>query len=186
MIPFNIASFMTVALALCVSVYADQPECKSPLLTADSTLLDDLLHDPMAGYTNDDLWTYYLDCDSLEGDRPVHNESIWMLLRGVYQGIVGPARSSILQPLSTNNGFAVDFLVKQSEGKGRGVFAAQDIAKGQLVYSAAPQMAKFHHGFHYRKFLQAIPRDLACGACVKLRVMLYVCMHARPTVYIYT
>ncbi|GKY95664.1 hypothetical protein MPSEU_000527400 [Mayamaea pseudoterrestris] len=119
--------------------------------------------DPTANYTVNDLWTYYFQCDDIfEDERPVHNESMWMLLRGVYQGIVGPAKASIAQPLSTVSGFYIDYDVDQTDDKGRGVFADQDIRKGQLVYTARRQMAKFSNGYEYRRFLRSIPADLAC------------------------
>ena len=123
--------------------------------------VEDLWH----GLTEDDIWNKTLHCDQYyhaDADRPIHNESTWMMLRGVYQGVVGPHVSSIAQPLSTTNGFFVDYQVKHSPGRGRGVFAAQDIHKGQLVYTETMQKATFSTGHNYRRFLQSLPPDLAC------------------------
>lgn len=119
--------------------------------------------DRMEGFTDEQIWDEILNCDQyFKGNRPIHNESVWMMLRGVYQGIVGPEGSSIQQPLSTEHGFSVDVIVDYSPGKGRGVFANQDIRKGQLVYSEWKQKAQFATGKDFRRFLQSIPEDLAC------------------------
>lgn len=124
--------------------------------------LNDTYTDQLEGYTVDDIWDEF-DCETIVQHRPVHNDSTWMMLRKVYQGVVGPSQSSI--PLSPRHGFAVNFVVQQSEGKGRGVFVTQAVQKGQLVYTGTPQTAEFTKGFLYRQYLQSIPQDLACGKC---------------------
>lgn len=49
---------------------------------------------PWLDYTVAEFW-HYLHCDSIMGvARPIHNESTWMVLKGTYQGVVGPALSS--------------------------------------------------------------------------------------------
>lgn len=108
-----------------------------------------------------DLWDYF-DCDEVfETERPIHNQSTWMLLRGAYQGVVGPDRSSIA-PLSHENGFQVSFEVQQFHDKGRGLVATQKVKKGDLVWTARRQTARFGDGPSYRRFLASIPTDLAC------------------------
>jgi len=51
---------------------------------------------------------------------------------------------------------------KVSPGRGRGVFAAEDIKKGTRVWTSKHQSAQFRDGESYRKFLAAIPADFAC------------------------
>jgi len=125
---------------------------------------------PWLDYTVAEFW-HYLHCDSIMGvARPIHNESTWMVLKGTYQGVVGPALSS-LGHVSTSTastavqqppeGFFVAYEVKQTV-HGRGIFATQFIKKGQLVYSAANQTAIFRTGHQYRIFLASVPPELAC------------------------
>jgi len=105
-------------------------------------------------------WTIY-GCDKIfAAPRPIHNQSTWMLLRGAYQGTVGRDSSSIAE-LSHVNGFDVPIHLRSLAEKGRGVFATETIAKGQLVWSGK-QTATFSDGAHYVHFLDSIPEDLAC------------------------
>jgi hypothetical protein len=145
------------------------PDCSNPLWINNSVELMDtqqqeherILVDAFEGYSLNDIWEEY-DCDAVvEDERPVHDKSTWMMLRTVYHSIVGASRATI--PLSARHGFVVAHKVKYSEGRGRGVFAEEDIKKGQLVYSGEQQVAEFTSGSDYRRFLQSIPKDLACG-----------------------
>lgn len=103
-----------------------------------------------------------LDCETIfESPRPVHNQSTWMMLRGVYHGIVGQEKSSIA-PLSHESGVRVPFKVKRSKVKGRGIYAKELVKKGELVWAAQHQSARFSTGEEYRRFLRAIPVDVAC------------------------
>lgn len=110
--------------------------------------------------TKDGIWAEY-DCDSFIKDRPIYNESTWMMLRNVYHDTMGPLDSSI--PLVAKTGFAVDHYIAHTDGKGRGVFTAQHIKKGQLVYAWVLHVAEFKTGPQYRRFLRSIPSDLVCG-----------------------
>jgi hypothetical protein len=111
--------------------------------------------------TKSDIWAEY-GCDAIVKHRPVPTESIWTMLRTVYQDTVGPINSSI--PLAGPiTGFSVNHVIKQTQGKGRGVFTVEDIKKGQLVYSGVLQVAEFTTGSQFRRFLRSIPNDLACG-----------------------
>eukprot|EP00593_Proboscia_inermis_P003478 CAMPEP_0171310866 /NCGR_PEP_ID=MMETSP0816-20121228/21058_1 /TAXON_ID=420281 /ORGANISM="Proboscia inermis, Strain CCAP1064/1" /LENGTH=258 /DNA_ID=CAMNT_0011795237 /DNA_START=20 /DNA_END=796 /DNA_ORIENTATION=- len=127
-----------------------------------------------------DMWGSF-QCDNFfsidSPPRPIHNASTWMMMRGVYLGIVGPERSSIHQPISHQSGFGVPFEVVQNF-KGRGVFAALDpdkpvdeegmpekgnmVPKGTLVWTSRQQSAHFSTGEEYRRFLHSIPDDIAC------------------------
>jgi hypothetical protein len=112
-------------------------------------------------WTQDEIW-WHLDCSRIfEGDRSIHNESTWAMMKGIYQGLVGPELSTI-NPLTLRNGFSFDVEVKQAENKGRGVFAKQKILKGQHVLSTDGQRACFDDGTSYRQFLALLPPDLSC------------------------
>jgi hypothetical protein len=55
----------------------------------------------------------------------------------------------------------VDFV----EGRGRGLFAKEDIEAGSLIYTGETT-ACFRTGQEYRKFLASIPNGLACDVLV--------------------
>ena len=129
--------------------------------------------------TTDEFWEH-LKCDDIFATtRPLHNESTWMLLRGAYQGIVGPRQSSIRVISQKNNnkrannsvnyksGFHVPYYTGQVPGGvGRGVFAAVPIAKDTLVWTAETNSARFTTGAQFRQFLLSIPTDLACDVLI--------------------
>ena len=101
----------------------------------------------------------YFGCSS--GERPIHDQKTWQYLRQTYHGIVGGEKSTIGPPSRAYNGFAVPYFVDQSPGRGRGLFAATDIPKGSLIWTAS-RTAEFEDAETYRKFLLTIPADLAC------------------------
>lgn len=101
----------------------------------------------------------YFGCSS--GERPIHDQKTWQYLRQTYHDIVGAEKSTIGPPSRAFNGFAVPYFVDQSPGRGRGLFAANDIPKGSLIWTAS-RTAEFEDAETYRNFLLAIPADLAC------------------------
>jgi len=112
-----------------------------------------------------DMWKF-LKCEEVfDDDRPVHNESTWMLMRGAYIGAVGPDDATIVvvgQNRLFGNGFKPGTVeVRVAEDKGRGVYAIKTFEKGELVWSTQ-FTACFTDGMDYRKFLASIPSDLAC------------------------
>ena len=145
----------------------------------------------------DDMWYRAFDCERIfRTVRPIHNESTWTFLRGVYVGVMMTASGaeqvpqqeqypdspshgnrtrcrsdqllcnhgptiSLLAPLGS--GFRKAVQAKQTDdGKGRGVYAAEPIRKGELVWTATASTARFPSGALYRQFLAIIPADLAC------------------------
>ena len=101
----------------------------------------------------------YFGCSS--GERPVHDQKTWQYLRQTYHDIVGGDKSTIGPPNRSFNGFAVPYYVDQSPGRGRGLFAARDIRKGSLIWTAS-RTAEFEDAETYRSFLFTIPAELAC------------------------
>jgi SET domain len=149
--------------------------------------------------TMNDLWYRAFDCERIfRAVRPVHNESTWTFLRGVYVGVMMTASSAtpaqhatqqspddpnhgnstvrcrsdqlmcdhgptinLLAPLGS--GFRKAVQARQTDdGKGRGVYAAEAIRKGELVWTATASTARFPSGALYRQFLAIVPADLAC------------------------
>jgi len=136
-----------------------------------------------------DMWKL-LNCGEVfEDDRPIHNESIWALVRGAYVGVVGPDESTFALNKAEKHAIPGNFFgngfksgsieVKLTDEKGRAVYATSPFRKGELVWSD-DFTACFRDGMTYRKFLASIPSDLACdvfewaysgpsyGACVDL------------------
>jgi hypothetical protein len=103
--------------------------------------------------------------------RPIYTQSMWMKLRQIYHDIVGSERSSIGTPISEKDGFDVQIEIKRTQDTGRSLFAAQDIQKGDLIWTGNRQTALFDNAKEYKKFLALIPSDLACD---QLRGLAYV------------
>lgn len=138
-------------------------------------------------WTVDDMWDG-LGCDTIfEQPRPLHGPHVWAYLRGAYVGVVGRNASTILAhggggggnnessssvlagaaapslPPWDGNGFLPQVVAQHSDGKGRGVFAAEPIARNTLVWTAdQAHTARFQSGQLYRQFLSSIPMDVAC------------------------
>jgi len=100
-------------------------------------------------------------CEEIEDPRPIHNESTWAYLRGVYVEIVGLEKSTLSADRSAS-GFQVPFYVGWGPEVGRTVYAGADIQKGSVVLDAEVQNAQFQTGNDFRRFLAALPKDLAC------------------------
>ena len=117
----------------------------------------------------DDFWDE-LSCKTLfeeGGPRPVHSTSTWVLLRGVYYGIVGPKYATIeyTEVPADGSGFLVPVEVKHVPGKGRAVMAAEDIPEGTKVWDNT-FTARFPSPVYFRRFLSTLPRDLACDVMI--------------------
>ena len=132
----------------------------------------------------DDFFDYF-QCDVVFATtRPLHNESTWMLLRGAYQGVAGPMKSTIGRSvdsgivsnsdnknyrtsMSYESGFRIPYYTGQvPNGVGRGAFAALPIDKGTHIWTASTNSARFHSGQDFRQFLISIPTDLACDVLI--------------------
>lgn len=112
------------------------------------------------GCTVDEMWDL-LKCDAVYREkRPVPSVDDWMLMRRAYENVVGTKYSSI-SPLSSKDGFVVSHRAEHVEKKGRGIFAATSIKRGELVWTGK-QTAKFEDATSFRKFIKAIPVSFAC------------------------
>lgn len=105
----------------------------------------------------------HLKCNAvINRGRPVYSRKDWVVLRNAYRQVVGSAKSSIL-PNDDIDGFGnVRVFSTRSPGKGRGVFAMDNIPKGTLVWTSNHQSARFRRGSEFRKFVAAIPPEMAC------------------------
>ena len=112
--------------------------------------------------TYDDIWAEFSCSDLFNTEtRPLYNATTWVFLRGVYIGVVGLSASTLTSVHGT--AFRKAYVTKQSPGKGRGVFAAEAIRKGELVWVGNSHSARFRSGDDYRRFLGLVPsHDLVC------------------------
>jgi hypothetical protein len=107
------------------------------------------------------LWSRF-DCNTVfESERPISTTETWMKMRHAYVDVVGSSKSTIGEPNEVD-GFFAPIEVRQSPGKGRGVFATEDIPRGQHICNVAIQRAQFESGHDYKKFLHSISDDNVC------------------------
>lgn len=95
--------------------------------------------------------------------RPIHDESTWSLLREISEDILGAQQTPtdyVASLNSSSDGFAVPYYVDYSPGKGRGIFAAENIKANALIWSNA-YTAKFEAAA-FRQYLQSLSPSLAC------------------------
>ena len=64
----------------------------------------------------------------------------------------------------THTGFSVMVEAKQSPGKGRGIFAAQGIKKGELIWSPKHTVSFDANGIEYKQFLMSLDPAFVCNA----------------------
>ena len=102
------------------------------------------------------------DCASAfhGGPRPIWNTSVYQDLRQKYVQVVG-AENATVDLTNEANTFVPPWEVKQTPGKGRGLFAASDIQKGDPLWDASSH-AVFREERFFRQFLDLIGYDLAC------------------------
>jgi hypothetical protein len=107
------------------------------------------------------LWSRF-DCNTLfESERQIPNTETWMKIRQAYVDVVGSSKSTIGEPNEVD-GFFAPVEVQQIPGKDRGLFATEDIPRGQHIWSGAIQRARFESGIDYKKFLGSISDEDAC------------------------
>mmetsp|Transcript_31489 Transcript_31489/g.47602 ORF Transcript_31489/g.47602 Transcript_31489/m.47602 type:complete len:254 (-) Transcript_31489:345-1106(-) len=150
-------SLLLLFLNLFIAFAAEEGFCEN-----NNPLIDCTTNSPSwKTWTVDEFWSK-LDCENVfrEGPRPIHNASTWMLLRGMYHGIVGPVESTIGPPITHEHGFFFQVEIRQNE-KGRSVFAAESIPEGSLIWNTR-NTARFRNGAHYRQLLASVDTDISC------------------------
>jgi hypothetical protein len=108
-----------------------------------------------------DLW-FTLDCDYLyQKPRSIPTKADFKTSIELYNSLVD--LSDHLDPdLET---FRIKTEVKQSEGKGRGVFASESVKKGSILRTT--DSAYFETGDEYREFIIGLEKDFACDGKLK-------------------
>lgn len=112
------------------------------------------------------MWLEF-ECEEVFSEqRPIPDNATWMLLRGAYVATVGRQFSSIGYGTIGADGVLVRVKVDYVPGKGRGVFALEDMPEeGTHVWDAL-YTARFPSAIEYRRFLASIPEDLACDVLI--------------------
>ena len=102
-----------------------------------------------------------LRCD-FKKKRPVHDDATWLGMREIYVAIVGadfatldldagvPDDPDAPAPLVT--AFKLPVEVRQSRGKGRGIFVLKDVKRGEVLYDFS-QSAQFKTAEDFAEFL---------------------------------
>jgi len=76
---------------------------------------------------------YFKNCDTIYKEGlPIPSKETWRKYRETYVSVVGEMNSTIGDPVADFNGVPVSHFVKQSPGRGRGIFAGEDITEGTL------------------------------------------------------
>lgn len=105
------------------------------------------------------MWTQ-LDCDKyFQTERPIHPNSVWVEARNFYKSLTLEHNNTL--PDDDSTGFRMAYEAKQSPGKGRGVFAKQDVKKGELIYNST-QTARFDNGHAFKAFIMGLEPGFAC------------------------
>ena len=118
----------------------------------------------IATATYPDFWYKHFQCEPLyRKRRAIPDQWIWMMLRGIYHGMMQPTHASAVRPLVNESSLQIPFDVDYSKGRGRGIFAREDIPKGTLIFTAKTGgHVHFTSGNDFRRYLYAVPRQWAC------------------------
>ena len=149
---------LSILLSAC-HVYASLHEqCSSNV--GEEECINKGLEEHWKSYGTGDFWHYFKCSLLFESKRPIHNESTWMLFRGLYHGIVGVSESTI-SPLVYEHGIQIPYYIGYHSLRGRGIYAKEAVPKGSVIWNTR-QTACFKKGELYREFLMSLPRELAC------------------------
>jgi hypothetical protein len=104
-------------------------------------------------WTHGKLWNRF-DCNTVfESEKQIPSTETWMKMRQACVDVVGSSKSTVgAEPIE----------VQQSPGKGRGIFATEDVPRGQGIWSGAMQRAQFDTGFNCNEFLDSLSDEDAC------------------------
>lgn len=112
--------------------------------------------------TYSELYNYF-HCEQVFSEkRPLPKEEVWIHAQQTFENILCDSfKNTNIQAIRRRDGFHVAHEAKYTISKGRGIFAAQDIKKGSLVWSTRRTIF-FTSGRTYRKFLIDINRHFVC------------------------
>ena len=105
------------------------------------------------------LYDYYECAKVFSKERPIHSQDTWRKVRELFKTkFVSEKNRATYDP--SKNGFSVPYEVKQTaDGKGRGIFATQDVAKGQRIWDTRSTAIFDATGTEYKKFLFTLDED---------------------------
>lgn len=112
--------------------------------------------------TFSELWEHYGCTDVFSEERPIHSEAVWKNLRELASKY--SKRDTSTLPDSEKKGFSVSIEAKQSPGKGRGIFAAQDIKEGDQIWTNTHSAVFDMNGVGYKQLLLSLEPDFVCEA----------------------
>lgn len=100
-------------------------------------------------------------CSDFQKTKPSGERSAteWHSMRTSYVNAVGPEKATI--QATAGSGYRKAYKVKHSPGRGRGVFALEDIPKGSLIWTTE-YTAWFEEGDAFRRFLEPLADDIVC------------------------
>lgn len=94
-------------------------------------------------------------------NRSIHYKTIdYAVAVGAYIATVGPNRSSI-GSIDYESGMKVPFKVDHSPGRGRGLFATEEVAEGTVIWESR-NTALFYKEEQFVKFAACLPDALVC------------------------
>ena len=101
--------------------------------------------------------------------RRLYAEDDWARLRRLYReqgGKIGGG-AALAAAAAVPDGLVAPIRPGQTDdGKGRGAFAARDIARGEQTYGGLGHYAVFRDGESFRRFLAALPDEEACDVLI--------------------
>ena len=106
-------------------------------------------------------------CDARDEDeeRPLYTHEDWQRLRRLYRDQGGTTVEYPEGEVESHvpPGFVPPMVARQTaDGKGRGIFATRDIAKGEMTYGGKHNYAFFPTGEAFRRFIGALSDSEAC------------------------
>ncbi|KAL7525207.1 hypothetical protein ACHAXR_000903 [Thalassiosira sp. AJA248-18] len=108
----------------------------------------------------------------MDNAKPLPRIEDWQLMRDTFIQVVDttPKKRWKDDPIPPTLGYSLQpgipipppYHAKFSSGKGRGLFASRDIAKGELVHDGDVTDVIFPDAIAWRRFVFSLPRDFAC------------------------
>eukprot|EP00581_Thalassiosira_minuscula_P020136 CAMPEP_0183719080 /NCGR_PEP_ID=MMETSP0737-20130205/12162_1 /TAXON_ID=385413 /ORGANISM="Thalassiosira miniscula, Strain CCMP1093" /LENGTH=335 /DNA_ID=CAMNT_0025948767 /DNA_START=66 /DNA_END=1073 /DNA_ORIENTATION=+ len=94
----------------------------------------------------------------------------WNFMREIFVQVVDPNKKWEDDPVPPTLGYSLEkgipapppYYPKASPGKGRGLFATRDIAKGELVHDGTHSDVIFPDAIAWRRYVFSLPREMAC------------------------
>jgi len=106
-------------------------------------------------------------CSSLKNPRPLYTSQDWQRLQSIYKSLGGGTVDYSGTVDYPESDAADDFIPPfksdyTTDNKGRGIFAARYIQKGEMTYGGKKNYAFFSSGDEYRRFLNEVTNEEAC------------------------